>query len=71
MKHLPKNLEISRKELEEYSMEDLSNIDDDVILDIVSDYLSDQFGFCHEGFENAEINSDKVVVTGILWDTSD
>lgn len=37
--------------------------------DSISDHLSDEFGFCHFGF-NYEVIGDTVHVTDIAWDTS-
>ena len=35
---------------------DDADLDDEVsIADYISDYLSDEFGFCHNGFEYSEI----------------
>lgn len=70
---LPKNAKTTIAELEEYSFSVLDKADEEEIADIVSDWLSDTFGFCHEGFESVVVDAKTgvVKVTGILWDTSE
>ena len=47
---LPDRVEISEENLL-YEHEDKNlKLDDDELLDRISDYLSDQFGYCHDGF---------------------
>ena len=56
---------ISAEEIaEEEYVEDLA------IGDIISDYLSDEYGFVHFGFDY-DIQGDNVLVTNIKWDTSE
>lgn len=38
--------------------------------DAISDWLSDEYGFCHFGFDY-EVEGDKIRVYNIAWDTSD
>lgn len=50
--------------------------DEDELSDIVSDYLSDTFGFCHYGFDmervyNEDNEPSQVIVSNIKWDTKD
>lgn len=35
--------------------------------DALSDFLSDEYGFCHNGFSYEEING-KIHITNIEWD---
>lgn len=58
MKRLPKKVVIDFNEISE------------VIGDIIGDYLSDTYGFCHYGFAY-EIKGDKIVCSDIDWGTSD
>lgn len=51
-------------------------MDEDVIADVVSDKLSEDYGFCHDGFDydylyNADGEPAAVVVHDIAWDFSD
>lgn len=40
------------------------------LLDAISDYLSDEYGFCHDGFEYKDTGS-CIHITDIEWDTTD
>lgn len=46
-----------------------SETDGDEISDILSDYLSDTYGFCHYGFE-FDVENDHINVYNIKWDFS-
>ena len=37
----------------------------------ISDYLSDEYEYCHDGFEFEEVENDDVHITDIKWDTTD
>lgn len=58
---LPKEVEIDAKEL------DFDGRDED---EVIGDYLSDKYGFCHFGFK-FEKDGDKIQVSDIEWDTSE
>lgn len=57
---LPTDLYVWRSNLE---MEE-----DDDLEEVISDYLSDTYGFCHNGFQFLELDKDKILVTNIQWD---
>jgi hypothetical protein len=57
---LPTDLYVWRSNLE---MEE-----DDDLEEVISDYLSDTYGFCHNGFQFLELDEDKILVTDIQWD---
>ena len=69
---LPKNVSIAIEDLEAYD-EEFDVTDEENVADIVSDWLSDNFGFCHYGFHIKKIDTEAgiVKVTGIRWDTSE
>ena len=50
------------------------NVDDilvnDILMKVISDWLSDEYGAVHLGFDYDIVGTD-VYVTNILWDTSD
>lgn len=71
---LPLSVTISAKEL----AADTDDVykDEDVLSEMVSDYLSDTFGFCHGGFAMNVVYNEfgepsEVVATDIKWDTDD
>ena len=47
------------EQLDEYEQEDA-----------ISDFLSDKFGFCHNGFSYEEIG-EQIRITNIQWDEDD
>jgi hypothetical protein len=49
---------------------DWEECDEDELLDAISDYLSDEYGYCHDGFEYKNTGS-CICVTNIEWDTTD
>ena len=64
---LPKKVEVTTEELgvdKDYSM------DDEYDEEVISDWLSDTYGYCHEGFRFTNKNG-KITITGIKWDTSE
>lgn len=73
---LPKKVNIKFKDLIDkcyLTYDEIVEEDEDYVADTISDYLSDEYGFCHYGFEIDEIDFDKKVfrITNIKWDTSD
>ena len=68
----PECVEIPFSTLKENGAEDNEFDDEDRISDIVSDYLSDKFGFCHNGFDLAiEKDKELVIASNISWDYDD
>lgn len=56
------------------NIEDLDYIpeEDDVLCDVLSDWLSDTYGYCHYGFDyETDAISGDITITNILWDTSE
>lgn len=37
----------------------------------ISDYLSDEYEYCHKGFEFEEVKDDNIHITDIKWDTTE
>ena len=68
----PDEVEITFSTLKDEGAEDEDFDDEDSLSDIVSDYLSNEFGFCHKGF-SLDIDKEKklVVASEIQWDYSD
>lgn len=67
VKHeLPSTVSIDLNEL----IEDDVDIEEIFLNDLISDYLSNTYGFLHFGF-NYDVSGDKVFVTDIAWDTSE
>lgn len=64
---LPKKVSFNLSELD-YEEEDLQ--DDEIIGEIIGDYLSDTYGFCLFGFLY-EIKGNKVYCSKIDWDTTE
>ena len=58
--NLPKELEIARP--------DINDLDE--MNEYISNYLSDEYGFCVKSF-NFEFDMSKVYITEIDWDTED
>ena len=50
---------------------DWEELDEDEKLDAVSDYLSDEYEFCHDGFECDNVNESTIHITNIKWDTTE
>lgn len=70
----PMNVIITASELE-LDTDDLFE-DEDELSDIVSDYLSNTYGFCHYGFDMEKVYNEnnepsQVIVSNIKWDTTD
>lgn len=63
---LPKEITVT---LDDLSLEDID--DEDEVVDAISDYLSDTYGFCHKGFmwERGD-DVDTINIYNIDWDTS-
>ena len=68
---LPKEVEVSIGELNFDG--DFIDLEDDEISDLLGDYLSDTYGFCHKGFKwkGKENSGDTLVCYDIDWDTSE
>ena len=64
--NLPKEIFIDYDKLDI----DWEEPDEDEILDAISDYLSDEYGFCHDGFEYKDTGS-CIHITNIKWDTTE
>ena len=47
------------------------NLDEDEKLDEISDYLSNEYEYCHDGFEYEEDENCNVQISNIKWDTTD
>ena len=67
---LPSEVEVSIGELDFEG--DFVDLDDSEIEDILSDYLSDTYGYCHYGFKwkGKEGSNDHLICYDIQWDTS-
>lgn len=71
---LPSSVVIPYSDLEKYN-EDISFLDlndpadEDEVVDILSDYLSDTYYFCHRGFEYTVNDDNSINVYDIDWDT--
>lgn len=63
---LPDTLVINMSELD-------YDADEDDLSDVIGDYLSDRFGYCHFGFDiyDTDHMSGDIVVTNIEWDLSE
>lgn len=46
-------------------------LEDQVKDEALSDYLSDEYGYCHDGFGYEEIGNDNIHITNIQWDTEE
>ncbi len=60
---LPTELYIHPREISELWHE----MDDDDKEEAISNYLSDQSGFCHKGFSYEEADG-RIHITNIIWD---
>lgn len=49
---------------------DWEELDEDEKLDAISDYLSDEYEYCHDGFEYKEDDCCNVHISNIKWDTT-
>lgn len=47
------------------------NLDEDEKLDEISDYLSNEYEYCHDGFVYEEDENCNVHISNIKWDTTD
>ncbi len=55
-----------------YNVDDnWDELDDDEKSDAISDYLSDEYGYCHEGFEFEETDNGDIHVYDIQWNTEE
>ena len=50
---------------------DWEELDEDEKLDAISDYLSNEYEYCHDGFEYEEDENCNVQISNIKWDTTD
>lgn len=50
-------------------IDDVANLDDAYLDEVISDWLSDNYGHVHLGFDYDVVGLD-VYVTNIIWDTS-
>ena len=50
---------------------DWEELDEDEKLDAISDYLSDEYEYCHDGFEYEEDENHNVQISNIKWDTTE
>ena len=68
---LPKEVEVSIGELPFDG--DFVDLEDSEISDLLSDYLSDKYGFCHKGFKwkGKEDSGDTLVCYDIEWDVGE
>jgi hypothetical protein len=58
---LPTTVTVSKNDF------DFLGLEDDLKEEILSDYLTDTYGFCHCGFMLEETN-DEIIMSNILWD---
>ena len=63
---LPKNIQIDSKVMDELGINP-TETDGDEISEILSDWLSNEFGFCHKGFE-FEVEGNHINILNIIWD---
>lgn len=71
---LPVNLTILASQLQ-LDTDDIAD-DEDELEEEISDYLSDTYGFCHNGFNYEVVRNEngepsEFIVTNIDWDTTD
>ena len=71
---LPKNLTIKVSAIE-LDSDDIFE-DEEELSEIMSDYISELFGYCHYGFEmeriyNQENEPSKIIIKNIKWDKSE
>ena len=57
---LPKEIELPEEFNKENYMED-GEFDEDAWLDEISDWLSDEYGFCHDGFKISKEEKDQEI----------
>ena len=50
---------------------DWYDLDEDEKGEAIGDYLSNEYEYCHDGFEFEEVENDDVHITDIKWDTTD
>lgn len=67
--NLPKEVIIDAHTMDDLGI-DSQETDGDEISEILSDYLSDEYGFCHYGF-NFDVEGDHINVYDIKWDTTE
>lgn len=65
--NLPTELFVDGNEIYSYWDE----LDEDEKLDMISDYLSDEYEFCHDGFEYEESSDSTIHISNIKWDTTE
>ena len=51
--------------------DDWDEFDEDEKGDAVSDYLSNEYEYCHDGFDYEELENGDVHITDIKWDTTE
>ena len=64
---LPIELTVGCEEIYSYWDE----LDEDDKGDMISDYLSNEYNYCHEGFDYEELENGDVHITNIKWDTEE
>ena len=64
---LPDEVTISASE--DLNMDENEEYEEEEISDMISDYLTDTYDYCHNGFE-WEKDGDKIMVSNIDWDTT-
>lgn len=47
------------------------NLDENEKLDEISDYLTNEYEYCHDGFDFEEADNGDIHITDIKWDTTD
>jgi hypothetical protein len=65
--NLPAELFVDRNDIDE----DWEELDEDEKLDAISDYLSDEYEFCHDGFDYEESDDSNIHISNIKWDTTE
>lgn len=63
MNNLPTELYVKPTDIDE----EWDEMDDDEREEVMSDYLSDTYGFCHKGFRY-KTDSEQIHITNIEWD---
>ena len=64
--NLPEELFVDYDDLDS----DWEELDEDEKLDLIGDYLSDEYGFCHDGFYYEDTGSN-IHISNIKWDTTE
>ena len=64
--NLPKEVTVTREDLGIDSQTALSDV-----IEALSDYLSNTYGFCHNGFDYELLDSRTIQAYNIQWDTTE